>query len=90
MENQWKRKCQTNKKVRSLSIELRDFLSQETTTRTILMILGARKTRDHACSRESRIIQIVRLSKILDAVKKVKKTFRFGRIPGYTLFLSQR
>ena len=58
MENQWKRKCQT-KKVRSLSIELRDFRSQEKTTRTILMILGARKTRDHACSRESKIIQIV-------------------------------
>ena len=75
MENQWKRKCQT-KNVRSLSIKLRDFRSQEKTTRTILMILGARKTRDHACSHESKIIQIVRLSKKLDAVEKMqKKTF---------------
>ena len=69
MENQWKRKCRT-KNVRSISIKLRGFRSQEKTTRTILMILGARKTRDHACSRESKIIQIVRLSKKLDAVEK--------------------
>ena len=69
MENQWKRKCRT-KNVRSISIKPRGFCSQEKTTRTILMILGARKTRDHACSRESKIIQIVRLSKKLDAVEK--------------------
>ena len=75
---------------RSLSIKLWGFRSQEKTTRTILMILGARKTRDHACSRESKIIQIVRLSKkTRRGKKKVKKTFRFCRIPGYTLFLSQ-
>ena len=58
MENQWKRKCLT-KIIRSLSIKLRGFGSQEKTTRSILMILGARETRDHACSRESKIIQIV-------------------------------
>ena len=69
MENQWKRKCRT-KNVQSISIKLRGFRSQEKTTRTILMILGARKTRDHDCSRESKIIQIVRLSKKLDAVEK--------------------
>ena len=45
--------------VRSLLIKLRGFRSQEKTTRTILMILSARKTGDHACSRESKIIQIV-------------------------------
>ena len=72
MENQWKPKFWT-KNARSLSIKLQGFGSHEKTTRTILMILGARKTRDHACSRESRIIQIVRLSKNLDAVKKSKK-----------------
>ena len=48
---------------RSLSIKLWGFRSQEKTTRTILMIFGARKTGDHACSRESKIIQIVRLRK---------------------------
>lgn len=72
MENQWKLKFWT-KNARSLSIKLRGFRSHEKTTRAILMILGARKTRDHACSRESRIIQIVRLSKKKDAVKKSKK-----------------
>ena len=54
------------------------------------MILGARKTRDHACSRESKIIQIVRLSKKLDPVKKVKKRFVLPEyLDNYTLFLSQ-
>ena len=45
------------------------------------MILGARKTRDHACSRESKIIQIVRLSKKLGAVEKSRKK-RFA-LAGY-------
>ena len=72
MENQRKPKHRT-KNVRSIWIKLRGFRSQEKTTRTILMILGARKTRDHACSHESKIIQIVRLSEKLDAVKKSKK-----------------
>ena len=58
MVNQWKRKCLT-KIIRSLSIKLRGLGSQEKTTRSILMILGARETRDHACSCESKIIQIV-------------------------------
>ena len=49
----------TDQNIRSLSIKLWGFRSQEKTTRTILIILGARKTRDHACSRESKIIQIV-------------------------------
>ena len=53
----------SDQNIRSLSIQLLGFRSQEKTTRTILIILGARKTRDHACSRESKIIQIVRLSK---------------------------
>ena len=53
----------SDQNIRSLSIKLWGFRSQEKTTRTILMILGARKTEDHACSRESKIIQIVRLSK---------------------------
>ena len=52
------------------------------------MIFSARKTGDHDCSRESKIMQIVWLSKKLDEVRKVKK--RFGRIPRYTIFLSQR
>ena len=73
MGNQWKTNGNENvgpKNDRSLLIKLRGFCFHEKTTRTILMFLGARKTRDHACSRESRIIQIVRLSKNLDAVKK--------------------
>ena len=53
----------SDQNIRSLSIKLWGFRSQGKTTRTILMILGARKTGDHACSRESKIIQIVRLSK---------------------------
>ena len=72
MENQWKRKYRT-KIVRSISIGLRGFRSQEKTTRTILIISSARKTTDHACSRESKIIQIVRLSTKLDAAKKSRK-----------------
>ena len=60
----------SDQNIRSLSIKLWGFRSQEKTTRTILMILGARKTRDHACSRESKIIQIARLSKKLYAVEK--------------------
>ena len=55
----------SDQNIRSLSIHLWGFRSQEKTTRPILMILGARKTGDHACSRESKIIQIVRLSKHL-------------------------
>ena len=61
----------STKIIRSLSIKLRGFGSQEKTTRSIFMILGARETRDHACSHESKIIQIVRLGKKLDAVKKM-------------------
>ena len=72
MENQWKPKYRI-KNVRFISIKLRGFRSHEKTTRSVLMILDARKTRDHACSQESEIIQIVRLSEKLDAVKKCKK-----------------
>ena len=81
----------SDQNIRSLSIKLWGFRSQEKTTRTILIIFGARKTRDHACSRESKnhsnrmIVQ-----KISEVKKSKKKTLRFGRIPGYTLFLSQR
>ena len=37
------------------------FGAPDKTTQPFLMILCARKTRDHACSREKEIIQIVRL-----------------------------
>ena len=72
MENQWELEYRT-KNVRSISIKLRGFRSQEKTTRTILMILGSRKTRDHACSPESKIVQIVRLSKKPDVIEKSRK-----------------
>ena len=80
MENQWKRKCRT-KNVQSISIKLRGFRSQEKTTRTILMILGARKTRDHACSRESKPFNHT-IAQKMEAFEKIEKTFHFGRISG--------
>ena len=67
----------SDQNIRSLSIKLWGFRSQEKTTRTILIISSARKTTDHACSRESKIIQIVRLSTKLDDAKKVGKIVSF-------------
>ena len=50
--------------------ELHAFGGPAKTTQAFLMILGARETGDHACSRESKIIQNVRLSTELESRKK--------------------
>ena len=50
--------------------ELHTFGAPAKTAQPFLIILGARKTRDHACSRGKEIIQFVRLSAKMETGKK--------------------